>query len=750
MNDKTNKKLSIKVKTCSRSRYPYPRNRQGGALLLGLIITMVIFGLLGGAMVYIFSSSTMDTVFGNFAQRAYYAAESGMRYAAATYWKTGDHDIGKYRFNLLDLQTLSFPNNNGKAYIDIYDNMPGVTSDVVAFAAEAKTWVVNDSLLVDNVTGFPLTKGFFRIGPGTTYYSYKTISGNTFQGITGPGNPSTWPPVIIGTTITAPKGQYLIKSVGSFGLFRRTVEYAWILSGIPGGVPPPPPPLPYRPADMEVDTGAMRFKAVDAPAGEGVALWVKSDQGSGGPVTEAYVLPPSITPNPFRIDWLAAGNYSSYDLQVKIATNGTVNSTNYLVTDWGDSFRPDTYANGLAFRAIKHPSQNQYGFLGLALMRSNDLTNPNPIDGITNTMVPPYIPPVGTPAWAANQNYVIGTIVERSGSYYKCILSHNPSAIPNRPPNITYWELLSNNDKPMIVLWRRDRNTANGDDTWLAYSTLNPAVGGDYIVDSTGGTGGRVKDWSTLLVRVVEGASLKFAAPTDFEVNDIVTADGGSKIGKVIKKIQTSDGLYDVLILNNVTNAFTTNEIISAQGRTSAANLEYRDRDNYIWAMFGDQDPHPDANNDPLDGTRYANVRLTDAQSIDPAEVAKRIHWPEDNIQDDPPNGWGKVLNNLPSPFNVENDYFKLVQWNSQLNLALDNTLLIMGYNRELNAIIRTSNSEWFRPGPYTDVTFPPEIGLVALGNTSQKTFFDDFIYRLPDISSRYGINYVPPVQSGG
>ena len=79
-----------------------------------------------------------------------------------------------------------------------------------------------------------------------------------------------------------------------------------------------------------------------------------------------------------------------------------------------------------------------------------------------------------------------------------------------------------------------------------------------------------------------------------------------------------------------------------------------------------------------------------------------------------------------------------------------DNTLLIMGHDRELNAIIRTSNSEWFRPGPYTDATFPPEIGLAALGNTSEKTFFDDFIYLLPDISSRYGIEYVSPVQTGG
>jgi len=247
-------------------------------------------------------------------------------------------------------------------------------------------------------------------------------------------------------------------------------------------------------------------------------------------------------------------------------------------------------------------------------------------------------------------------------------------------------------------------------------------------------------------VRVVEAASLEFSGSVTAQVNDIVKGSVSGAEGKVIKKIQNTAGTNDILLLNNLTGPFNSSETIVGLGTAT-----FRARDNYIWAMFGDQDPHPTANNDPLDGTRHANVRLTDPESIVPAEVAKKIHWPEYNIQDD----WGKVLDELPSPYNVKNDYFKLVRWNSQLNTTLDSSLFILGAGKEQNAIIRTSNPEWLRPGtgtapnyvPYTDETFPPEIGLAALGNTSQKTFFDDFIYRFPFISSSYGLEYVPYVQ---
>jgi Tfp pilus assembly protein PilX len=56
---------------------------QRGSILIGLIVTMVITAALGAGMVYLTSTSTFQELFANNNARAYYAAESGVRYANA-------------------------------------------------------------------------------------------------------------------------------------------------------------------------------------------------------------------------------------------------------------------------------------------------------------------------------------------------------------------------------------------------------------------------------------------------------------------------------------------------------------------------------------------------------------------------------------------------------------------------------------------------------------------------------------------
>lgn len=58
-------------------------SRQGGAVLIGLIITMIIMASLGTGMVYLTTTSTFQELFSNKNIRAHYAAESGGRYAMA-------------------------------------------------------------------------------------------------------------------------------------------------------------------------------------------------------------------------------------------------------------------------------------------------------------------------------------------------------------------------------------------------------------------------------------------------------------------------------------------------------------------------------------------------------------------------------------------------------------------------------------------------------------------------------------------
>ncbi len=58
---------------------------QRGAMLVTLIATMVVFSTLGAIMVGMFGTSALSQASGNNSMRAYYLAESGLRYAASEY-----------------------------------------------------------------------------------------------------------------------------------------------------------------------------------------------------------------------------------------------------------------------------------------------------------------------------------------------------------------------------------------------------------------------------------------------------------------------------------------------------------------------------------------------------------------------------------------------------------------------------------------------------------------------------------------
>ena len=76
------------------------RSRQKGSMLIGLIVTLVIMAALGAGMVYLTSTSTIQELFANNNARAYYAAESGGRYALAVIRNA-------YATNLTQLSTVN-------------------------------------------------------------------------------------------------------------------------------------------------------------------------------------------------------------------------------------------------------------------------------------------------------------------------------------------------------------------------------------------------------------------------------------------------------------------------------------------------------------------------------------------------------------------------------------------------------------------------------------------------------------------
>ena len=519
-----------------------------------------------------------------------------------------------------------------------------------------------------------------------------------------------------GTEIKAPKGQYLITSAGYFpsiagvGLFRRTVEYGWVLSGLPpGGSPPPdPPPIPLATLTGKLLTGSMEF-ALANPGGD-EALVVAKDQG--GAEAEAYVFVPPPAPNPFWVNWVDSGGYSSYDLQVKLAT-GTLNGTTL-------ENPPLTYANGLTFRAINQGGQKQ-DFLGVSLVRNGMLLPPD------TTVTPPAV----YTTWAKATVYAKDVYVINAGSYYQCITAHTSSS--RFSTDAAKWLPLSNADTPMIVLWRRDSNHANGDGSFLAYKILDEK---SFIVDASEHT----INWSTLLVRVVEAASVKLqlADAPDITIGETIAGTTGT--ARVIRKINDIGGNV-VLLLNNIGGTFTRPTTIKTYA--TDATWGYRSRDNYIWVFYTDQADHS-SNATPLETTGADSIRLGQLRSTTACgPINCPINWPIKAINaiNDVQGGQG---------WTAAEDKFSLVNWNSNLNTTLfsteypTQTIRIMGSLKEAGAIIRTDM--FTRPGPYAvSADFPGEIGLVSLGGEND-AFFDDFAYRLTGGGSNYGLEYIPYV----
>lgn len=746
MHNSMNKYLSTRLfhsYGCSRTI----RNGQRGALLITVIIAMIILSSLGGAMVYFFSSSVLDPVFSNFSQRAYYAAESGMRYAVSMYRNSSPLMAKDQFINLLNTGggTIITFVNNGEAKLTARDNGGGGTP--TNSGANAQTIATGGSLTVESPSNFPATNGFFQITGRTGYFRYKEKSGNNLQMISGPGLPFT---VDAGTVITSPADQVSVTSKGFFplaGIFgmSRTVQYGWVLSGTPPGGPAAPPllDLPNLVANNPFGNSADLGRFVTENVG-GLAITVAQTTGGNAEAVLGYS---GSNPDPFLVAWQNAGNFLSYDMQIKIATGVWDGAAFDKTSDGTNSVASKGYIAGLTFRS-KGTNPGQWQQYGLDFAKYNQANN-----NFQPTMSPKLYPtrPQGT--YGTGDTTSVSTTQAGKTYYtnYKC----NATCTVAANGDLAGWGDPYN--PPMILLWTRNTNQSSGDDHWLAFKLLDEDEPNDGIVNASG----FLKDWSTLLVRVVEGASLRFNSnSTGFQVGDIVTGAGGAT-GKVIKKIQqcnsapcptatNASGSKDVIILNNVVDGpgnttFVSGELISSPGRSTIANDLYRARDNYIWAMFGDTSAQSNRDGIALNETRGANARIVDDSIVTNENKNCYIHWPEMNIEPD----WGNdIIENCSTPLTVKNDYFKLVPWNANLNPAFVNTgdqMLIMGTGKEAGAVLRTSR--WTTGGaPYTTGTFPYEVGFHSLGDTATKTHFDDVAINFPG-QTVGGIPYITPIQ---
>ena len=103
---------------CHRRIWVTPRNQKGG-VLIGLIVTMVIFGFIGAAMISLTNTATFSQLGANTSQRAYYLAEAGMRFAASEFRDAPDATAKDNTLEALNSNTFSM-GGDGQFHLDIY------------------------------------------------------------------------------------------------------------------------------------------------------------------------------------------------------------------------------------------------------------------------------------------------------------------------------------------------------------------------------------------------------------------------------------------------------------------------------------------------------------------------------------------------------------------------------------------------------------------------------------------------------
>jgi prepilin-type N-terminal cleavage/methylation domain-containing protein len=202
-----------------------------GNVLIGLIVTMMIFAALGAGMVAMTGTSTFSQVTANTISKAYYLAESGFRYAASVYLNEGDTDgdneIEDDRNQVLGTtlhgSTFTFLNPDERFSLQVFPY----------YFVTSSSHNVGDTALNTNFPGnipddFSMpTTGRLRIGSGS--YNYSDYSGGIFTIPTGlleaisdnmnvnpVGNPSAGATMTNGGDLTLSSASFFPMITGKF------------------------------------------------------------------------------------------------------------------------------------------------------------------------------------------------------------------------------------------------------------------------------------------------------------------------------------------------------------------------------------------------------------------------------------------------------------------------------------------------------------------------------------------------------
>ena len=714
--------VTVALFSACRSGLPFMHGviRVRGSVMVVLIVTMVIMATLGAAMLTMFSSSYSNQVFTDQGRKTYYLAESGFRYAASQYLNAAATDketvltnlnnkicnlsgnggsftlvVYPYWFKTQSVSGTTLttqingtnPSNTSPARRDLTQGgylkigsvyyqytsgsgsgttvtftglsglpAPSASADVLPVTIPSSTTTVtnggNLTLSPTGVGAFPVLNGNFKLdGTGVDpnrVYSYEKRTGNTLYNITLTKTTQTWADIIVTSGVITSSATTKIvldkflqlSSTGTLGNTSREILYNVPIGNAGGELGKVKfsdqfanDASWFTAQDMGTHTvsgGAMQVTSVVDPTGaSGLGALLGGLLGWGGNGFWGF--------NAFNWGntnvnlanaWMNANGCLSYDLQVKVKNTG-----------------PYFFA-GLSFRMANNSDSTDLYQYGVSFVRARQTQGPswgNPPSGaysqnsdMAAALIPANLYP-GSP---------------ETGAVYSCGFfgaQHCQDQYSN----------------PAIILWQRTGpTTGTGAFKLLAYRILNASDG--VLTGTTPNF--RLKDWSSLMVRLIEGYELPFtlgrvdASSRHLKYGDTISNLAGTKTARVIGTpiITTNWGATNTtvaagtLILTNVTGGgFVSGEDIYLVGGTSsayarAAGAQAATKASYIMVYYSDDKTAVAGNTIQTDNTRIGNAR-------DGAEFLAGNAWP--------PDDWTDRAAGLPTATPPGNDYFTLVQW---------------------------------------------------------------------------------------
>lgn len=681
-----------------------------GSILIGMIITMVVMTVLGAAMLPLFTSAYMDQVYADQGRKTYFLAESGFRYAASQFLNAGNEAARLTAMTNMNNKTCTLLDNVGSFTIRVY---PYWFKSLAASAgANALAVQVHGTIPQEFGTGF--SAGQIKVG--STYYSYGSGggSGSTITFNLSSALPSAVAAGLDVQLVTAPGSSQSLSKGGNLGLGATgtgvfpTLNGNFILNPTPAGVASGAV-FNYQKKEgnllknvtlsdgtknanwtsaisvttannvildkylrlsstatvggstreviYNVPVGWMagggelgKAKAIDAFGND--ANWFTA-QGMGAHTTSSGAMQVTSVVNPAGATglgtflggllgwggngfwgfnafnwgstnanlaqaWMDAGGSLSYDLQVKVKNTGPYFMAGLGFRMANNSDSSDLYQYGVSFVRARQ-TRSKFWFFGWSDYSQNS--------DMPSALIPAALYPSSP---ETGSTYSCGTLMSCQDQY----------------------------SDPAIILWQRTGPaTGTGAFKLLAYHILTDSDG---VLTGTS-PNFRLKDWSSLMVRLIEGYELPFtlglvdASSRHLKYGDTIRNSSGAKTARVIGTpiITTNWGGAGStvgagrLILTNVTGGgFSNGEDLYLDGGTGSAYARASGalaaaKANYIMVYYSDNKAAVAGNTIQADTTRIGNAR-------DGAVFLAGNAWPPDDWTDRA----------------AGNDYFTLVQWN--------------------------------------------------------------------------------------